>query len=151
MCIRDRRTGKVLGSAILDDYARSLEEISRTGFVAYWTREFRPYLHGAAVQFAPGHGTLTEKLWHKRFRGPTGDVYKRQVLLASSPTGSCCCSGSDCGQKRRANDSLTMTALLSPAMNVRPRRRGIFMVRKNSGSTLSLRAQTCLLYTSRCV
>jgi hypothetical protein len=67
-----RRTGKVLGSAILDDYARSLAEISRTGFVAYWTREFRPYLHAAAVQFAPEHRTLTQKLLHKGFRGSTG-------------------------------------------------------------------------------
>ncbi|MEI9974307.1 MAG: hypothetical protein WDO73_21010 [Ignavibacteriota bacterium] len=60
-----RRTGKVLGSAILDDYVRSLDEISRTGFVGYWTREFRPYLRAAAVQFAPAHETLTEKLLHK--------------------------------------------------------------------------------------
>jgi len=63
-----RRTGKVLGSAILDDYARSLAEISRTGFVAYWRREFRPYLHAAAVQFAPGHETLTEKLLHRQWK-----------------------------------------------------------------------------------
>ena len=62
-----RRTGKVLGEAILDHYVESLEEIARTGFVAYWTREFRPYLHAAAVQFAPKHETLTEKLLHKRF------------------------------------------------------------------------------------
>jgi hypothetical protein len=64
-----RRTGKVLGSPILDHYAQSLEEISRTGFVAYWTREFRPYLRAAALQFAPHHETLTEKLLHKRLRG----------------------------------------------------------------------------------
>lgn len=63
-----RRTGKVLGSAILDHYAQSLEEISRTGFVAYWTREFRPYLRAAALQFAPHHETLTERLLHKRSR-----------------------------------------------------------------------------------
>jgi len=60
-----RRTGKVLGGAILDDYVHSMEEISRTGFVAYWTREFRPYLRAAAVQFAPAHETLTERLLHK--------------------------------------------------------------------------------------
>jgi hypothetical protein len=60
-----RRTGKVLGSAILDHYAQTLEEISRAGFVAYWTREFRPYLRAAALQFAPRHETLTEKLLHR--------------------------------------------------------------------------------------
>jgi hypothetical protein len=64
-----RRTGKVLGAAILDHYVQSLEEISRTGFVAYWTREFRPYLRAAALQFAPQHETLTERLLHKRLHG----------------------------------------------------------------------------------
>jgi hypothetical protein len=60
-----RRTGKVLGGAILDHYVETLAEISRTGFLGYWTREFRPYLHAAALQFAPGHETLTQKLLHK--------------------------------------------------------------------------------------
>jgi len=62
-----RRTGKVLGEAILDHYVATLDEISRTGFVTYWTREFRPYLKGAALQFAPHRETLTERLLHKRF------------------------------------------------------------------------------------
>ena len=56
-----RRTGKVLGEAILDHYTDTLQEISRTGLLAYWTREFRPYLRGAAEQFAPGHESLTER------------------------------------------------------------------------------------------
>jgi len=57
-----RRTGKVLGEAILDHYTDSLAEISRTGFAAYWAREFRPYLHGAAEQFARHHESMTERL-----------------------------------------------------------------------------------------
>jgi hypothetical protein len=56
-----RRTGKVLGEAILDHYSSALAEIGRTGFMEYWAREFRPYLHGAAQQFAPSHKTLTER------------------------------------------------------------------------------------------
>lgn len=56
-----RRTGKVLGEAILDHYAEALAEIARTGFIPYWTREFRPYLRGAVEQFAPGHESLTER------------------------------------------------------------------------------------------
>jgi len=52
--------------AILDHYAQSLEDISRSGFVAYWTLEFRPYRRAAAVQFAPRHQTMTERLPHKR-------------------------------------------------------------------------------------
>jgi len=57
-----RRTGKVLGEAILDHYTNMLGEIARTGFAAYWRREFRPYLKGAAEQFAPRHQSLTERL-----------------------------------------------------------------------------------------
>jgi len=60
-----RRTGKVLGGAILDHYMQTLHEISEAGFLAYWTREFRPYLRAAASQFAPHHETLTERLLHK--------------------------------------------------------------------------------------
>ena len=62
-----RRTGRVLGDAILDHYTAALAEIARTGFVAYWSREFRPYLRGAAEQFAPGHESFTEKLLKRRW------------------------------------------------------------------------------------
>jgi hypothetical protein len=61
-----RRTGKVLGEAILDHYADALSEISRTGFIDYWVREFRPYLRGAAEQFTPGHESHTERLLQRR-------------------------------------------------------------------------------------
>jgi len=57
-----RRTGRVLGDTILDHYTVALVEIARTGFFEYWSREFRPYLRGAAEQFAPGHESLTERL-----------------------------------------------------------------------------------------
>jgi hypothetical protein len=63
-----RRTGKVLGSAILDHYAQALEEIRETGFGAYWAREFRPYLRAAALQFAPEHETLTGRLLRRKPR-----------------------------------------------------------------------------------
>jgi hypothetical protein len=57
-----RRTGRVLGDALLSHYTQALGEIAREGFLAYWAREFRPYLRGAAEQFAPRHETLTERL-----------------------------------------------------------------------------------------
>ena len=60
-----RRTGRVLGDAVLDHYTEALAEIARTGFLAYWSREFRPYLRGAAEQFAPEHESLTERLLKK--------------------------------------------------------------------------------------
>ena len=57
-----RRTGKVLGDAILDHYSAALNDISKTGFLGYWSREFRPYLRAAAEQFAPERQSLTERL-----------------------------------------------------------------------------------------
>jgi hypothetical protein len=57
-----KRTGAVLGDALLGHYVRSLDEIKRTGFTEYWKREFRPYLRAAALQFAPSNRTLTERL-----------------------------------------------------------------------------------------
>jgi len=68
-----RRTTGVVGIAILDHYSMALEEISRTGFSGYWKREFRPYLQAAAAQFAPEHGSLTERLFRVRATsGTTG-------------------------------------------------------------------------------
>ncbi len=64
-----RRTGGIVGGAILDHYSAALEEVSRTGFSGYWKREFRPYLRAAATQFAPDHGSLTERLFRVRRAG----------------------------------------------------------------------------------
>jgi hypothetical protein len=61
-----RRTGKVLGEAILDHYTDALNEMGKTGYLAYWKKEFRPYLKAAAEQFAPGHSSLTERLLRRR-------------------------------------------------------------------------------------
>lgn len=61
-----RRASGIVGSAILDHYSAALVDISRTGFPGYWKREFRPYLRAAAVQFAPEHGTVTERLFRRR-------------------------------------------------------------------------------------
>jgi hypothetical protein len=61
-----RRTSGIVGGAILDHYSTALDDISRTGFLGYWKREFRPYLRTAAAQFAPEHGSLTEQLCRVR-------------------------------------------------------------------------------------
>jgi len=61
-----RTTGKVLGEAVLDHYVETIAEIGRTGFLAYWQREFRPYLRAAAKQFAPGKQSLTERLLRRK-------------------------------------------------------------------------------------
>jgi hypothetical protein len=57
-----RRTGRVFGEVILEHYTATLAEMSRTGYVEYWRKEFRPYLRAAAMQFAPSHSSLTERL-----------------------------------------------------------------------------------------
>jgi hypothetical protein len=57
-----RRTGKLFGETILDHYVETLAEIRSTGFADYWAQEFRPYLRGAAEQFAPGRQSATERL-----------------------------------------------------------------------------------------
>ena len=66
-----RTTGKVLGEAVLDHYVETLAEINRTGFLAYWQREFHPYLRAAARQFASGKRSLTERLLRRQV-GPPG-------------------------------------------------------------------------------
>jgi hypothetical protein len=61
-----RRTGRVLGQAVLDHYGVVLTAISEKGFASYWKQEFRPYLRAAASQFAPAHLSLTERLLRRR-------------------------------------------------------------------------------------
>jgi len=68
-----RRTTETVGGAILDHYAAALEEISRTGFLTYWGREFRPYLRAAAMQFTPEHESFTERLFRRRKKRAAGD------------------------------------------------------------------------------
>ena len=63
-----RRTGQVFAGALLDHYAVTLKEIRETGYLPYWTREFRPYLRGAAEQFSPGRSSWTQRLLQKRHR-----------------------------------------------------------------------------------
>ncbi len=60
------RTGHVLGGALLAHYVQCAEEISRTGFLEYWRREFRPYLRAAAHQFAPANESTTERLLRRK-------------------------------------------------------------------------------------
>lgn len=68
-----RRTTGMVGGALLDHYAATLREIERAGFLAYWKREFRPYLRAAAEQFAPEHGSMTERLIRRRTGPRRGD------------------------------------------------------------------------------
>jgi hypothetical protein len=57
-----RRTGQLMAGVLLDHYSATLAEIRSTGYVAYWVREFRPYLKAAASQFSPRRVTSTERM-----------------------------------------------------------------------------------------
>jgi hypothetical protein len=61
-----RYTGQLVAGALLDDYRETLAEIRRAGFLAYWRRQFRPYLKAAALQFSPRRITLLERMLSKR-------------------------------------------------------------------------------------
>lgn len=68
-----KRTGGMLGEAVLDHYSHAIAEISRAGFSDYWRREFQPYLRAAAEQFAPRHVSLTERLFGRKKRVKPAD------------------------------------------------------------------------------
>jgi hypothetical protein len=61
-----RRTGKVLGESVLNHYLDAFREMGREGFTTYWAREFRPYLHAAARQFAPAKLSSTERVLRRK-------------------------------------------------------------------------------------
>jgi hypothetical protein len=61
-----RRTGQVMAGALLDHYSLTLSEIRKTGFLAYWSSQFRPYLKAAAAQFSRERPTFTDRLLGKR-------------------------------------------------------------------------------------
>jgi hypothetical protein len=59
------RTGQVFAAALLDHYKHTLDEIQRTGYLAYASQQLRPYVRAAVRQFSPQHRTLTERLLEK--------------------------------------------------------------------------------------
>jgi hypothetical protein len=50
------------GGALLDHYRVTLAEIHKTGYLRYLTREMKPYLKAAVLQFSPKRASLTQKL-----------------------------------------------------------------------------------------
>ena len=66
-----KSTTDVFAGALLDHYRDTLVEIRRAGVVAYWSRQFEPYLRAAAKQFSPGRRSLTERLLDRRNCAPS--------------------------------------------------------------------------------
>ncbi|MCL4796707.1 MAG: hypothetical protein KJZ84_19240 [Bryobacteraceae bacterium] len=61
-----RRASQLLSVNILDHYTQTLQEIRHEGLLPWWTREFRPYLAGAARAFHPGKRTFTDRLLRRK-------------------------------------------------------------------------------------
>lgn len=61
-----RTTRDILATAVLDHYSQTLDSIRREGLLSWWTREFRPYLAGAARAFRPERRTLTQRLLNRK-------------------------------------------------------------------------------------
>jgi hypothetical protein len=57
-----RRTGQVMAAGLLEHYRTTMQEIRATGYLAWWAREFRPYLKAAVLQFSPRRPTSTQRL-----------------------------------------------------------------------------------------
>jgi hypothetical protein len=63
--------GQFFADGLFAHYTGILKEIHEAGYVAYWTREFRPYLLAAAKQFSTSHESLTKRMLERRVRsGP---------------------------------------------------------------------------------
>ena len=58
-----RTTGMAVGGAFLTHYASALQELNRTGFVAYWSKHSRPYRVAAIKNFHPERKSWTERLF----------------------------------------------------------------------------------------
>jgi hypothetical protein len=56
-----RRTTRLFAEPLLEHYSHTLDEIREAGFLAYWTRQFRPYLLAAASQFRRESVSSTER------------------------------------------------------------------------------------------
>lgn len=59
------RTGQFFAEGLLEHYRSTLQQIHAVGYVAYWRKEFKPYLRAAAEQFSRAHTSLTERLLSK--------------------------------------------------------------------------------------
>ena len=61
------RTGEIVAGGLLDHYKETLAEMRETGYAAFATRQFRPYVRAAVDQFSPKRDTLTQR-WIQKFR-----------------------------------------------------------------------------------
>jgi hypothetical protein len=58
-------TSRLVASALLEQYKRTLNDIRQVGYLHYARRQLRPYVRAAVAQFAPRRLTLTERVLEK--------------------------------------------------------------------------------------
>jgi hypothetical protein len=59
-------TSKLISTAILDDYSRTLAELREVGYLTYAKRQLSPYLRACVDQFSPERRTLTQRLLDRK-------------------------------------------------------------------------------------
>ncbi len=60
-----QKTGAFFAAPLLVHYNDTLSQIQGEGFLAFWSRQFTPYLSAAAMQFSPKKESLTERWLRK--------------------------------------------------------------------------------------
>jgi hypothetical protein len=63
-----RQTGKLVSTAILDHYTRTLNELRAVGYLTYAKRQLSPYVRACVDQFSPQKRTLTQRLLERARR-----------------------------------------------------------------------------------
>lgn len=56
------RTGQIFGTALLEHYRQTLDEMRQVGYASNAARQFRPYVRAAVGQFSQTRRTLTQRL-----------------------------------------------------------------------------------------
>jgi hypothetical protein len=59
------RAGHIFATVLLDHYRQTLNEIRQGGYLAYASRQLRPYIRAAVDQFSSKRRTLTERVLEK--------------------------------------------------------------------------------------
>ncbi len=72
------KTGQIVGSALLDHYRATLDDIRETGFATYAAQHLGPYVRAAVGQFSPERITLTERFLDRSVDGTRDRTTKGQ-------------------------------------------------------------------------
>ena len=63
------KTGQIVGTALLEHYRSTLDDIREIGYATYAARQLGPYVRAAVGQFSPERVTLTERFLERVSKG----------------------------------------------------------------------------------